>query len=199
MLCSGMPNTLLKPTRPALAVLGCALVVGLRANAASSEDAHYWPQFRGPNCSGVAANAHPPIKIGPSNAVVWCSEVPWSPSSPSIWGEQIYLTAFVEGELQTRCYNRRNGALVWWRGVKPDHLEVYHRTENSPASATPATDGHRVVSYFGSFGVICYDVKGQELWRHPLPVALSGGAYGSGTSPAVSGDLVVINRDQDEN
>src|SRR5436853_615918 len=66
-------------------------------------------------------------------------------------------------------------------------------------AATPATDGRRVVSYFGSFGLICHDFKGQELWRHPLPVAFSGGGFGSGTSPAVVNNLVLISRDQDEN
>ncbi|HTL55943.1 MAG TPA: PQQ-binding-like beta-propeller repeat protein [Candidatus Limnocylindrales bacterium] len=196
MLCAGMFNIMLNCR--SLAIL-CGAFVALRSSAAGSQEAHYWPQFRGPNCSGVALDAHPPVNIGPSNALLWSTEVPWSPSSPSIWGDYIFLTAFVDGELQTRCYDRRNGALIWSRGLKPDHLEVYHRSENSPASATSATDGHRVVSYFGSFGVICYDIKGKELWRHPLPVALSGGAYGSGTSPALFGDLVLINRDQDEN
>jgi outer membrane protein assembly factor BamB len=55
-----------------------------------------------------------------------------------------------------------------------------------------------VVSYFGSFGLICYDRKGTELWRHPLPVALSGGGYGTTASPLIAGNLVVVDRDQDE-
>lgn len=158
-----------------------------------------WPHFRGPNCSGTSRDARPPIKISPTNNVVWSTEVPWSPSSPCIWNNRIFLTTFVDGELQTRAYETRDGRLLWTKGLKPEKLETFHRTEGSPAAGTPATDGKKVVSYFGSFGLICYDFAGKELWRHPLPVAASGGGFGSGTSPIISGNLVLLNRDQEEN
>ena len=157
-----------------------------------------WPAFRGPNNSGVAADARPPVKIGPTNLVLWKIEVPFSPSSPCISGDLIFLTTFAENELQTRCYHRGDGKLAWSRGLKPDKLEVYHGTESSPAAATPATDGECVVSYFGSFGVICHDRQGKERWRHPLPLALSLGGYGSAASPLIAGNLVVVNCDRDE-
>jgi len=157
-----------------------------------------WPGFRGLNSSGVAAEGTPPIDISPTNSVLWKVQVPWSPSSPCIWDSQIFLTTFSDNELQTRCYNRQDGALAWSRGLKPDKLEMFHSTESSPAVPTPATDGKRLVSYFGSFGLICYDLKGTELWRHPLPVALSAGGYGTASSPLIAGNFVVINRDQNE-
>jgi outer membrane protein assembly factor BamB len=171
----------------------------LPALSPAADSAPKWPQFRGPNCSGVgAADARPPLKISPTENVLWKVEVPWSPSSPIVWGAQIFLNTFDQGQLETRCYDRATGKLVWSKGVKPDELEVFHRTDGSPAAATPATNGERVVSYFGSFGLLCYDANGAELWRHPLPVALSGGGYGSGTSPSIAGDLVLVNRDQDK-
>jgi outer membrane protein assembly factor BamB len=156
-----------------------------------------WPSFRGPNCSGVANEATPPINIGPSNSVRWKLDVPWSPSSPCISGDHVFLTTFAENELQTRCYQREDGKLEWSSGVKPDKLELYHRKESSPAASTVATDGQRVVSYFGSFGLVCYDLQGKELWRHPLPVALSPGGYGTATSPVIAENLVVVSHDQD--
>jgi outer membrane protein assembly factor BamB len=146
----------------------------------------------------VAAGAKPPIKIGPTNLVLWKIEVPFSPSCPSVWDDQIFLTAYADGELQTRCYNRADGKLVWSRGVKPGKVETYHSIESSPAASTPATDGERVVSYFGSFGLVCYDRQGKELWRYPLPVALSLGSYGTATSPLILGKLVVAIHDRDE-
>jgi outer membrane protein assembly factor BamB len=157
-----------------------------------------WPGFRGVNSSGVASEGMPPVNISPTNSVVWKVQVPWSPSSPCIWEDQIFLTTFSDNELQTRCYHRQDGALAWSRGLKPDKLELFHSTESSPAVPTPATDGQRLVSYFGSFGLICYDRKGAELWRHPLPVALSAGGYGTAASPLIAGNLVVVNRDQNE-
>jgi outer membrane protein assembly factor BamB len=166
---------------------------------AAGEAPQSWPQFRGTNAAGVAESARPPVKVGPSEALLWKVEVPWSPSSPAIAGERIFLTTFVDGELQTRCHSCADGSLLWSQNVKPATLEVFHRSDGSPAAATPATDGKRVVSYFGSFGLLCYDLDGKELWRHPLPVALSGGGFGSGTSPVIAGNLVLLNRDQDEN
>src|SRR5258707_7528421 len=38
------------------------LVVAIRIHAAADANSN-WPQFRGPNASGVAANARPPLKI----------------------------------------------------------------------------------------------------------------------------------------
>src|SRR5260370_37803765 len=78
-----------------------------------------WPQFRGPNSSGVAPNGRPPIRIGPTNNVRWCIYVPWSPSSPCVWSDRIFLTTFESGELQTHCYAARTGDLFWSRGIKP--------------------------------------------------------------------------------
>ncbi len=131
--------------------------------------------------------------------MLWKVEVPWSPSSPCVWGERIFLTTFNQGELEVRAHDRRDGRLVWARGLKADKLEEFHSTDGSPAASTPATDGEHVVSYFGSFGVICHDASGQELWRHTLPLALSGGRYGTGTSPIILGGRVILNRDQDFN
>jgi outer membrane protein assembly factor BamB len=157
--------------------------------------AENWPQFRGFNASGTAATAKPPAKIGPADNVAWSVEVPFSPSSPVVWGDRIFLTTWRDGQLETRCHDRADGKLRWARGVKPEAIEDFHRSDGSPAASTPATDGRRVVSYFGSFGVICHDLDGQELWRHPLPLALSAGQYGSGTSPIIVGDTVVLCRD----
>ena len=173
-------------------------IVLASAALAAKGETPVWPGFRGPNSSGLAAEATPPIDISPSNSVLWKVRVPWSPSSPCVWYDQIFLTTYSENELQTRCYRRQDGSLAWSRGLKPDKLETFHSTANSPAAPTPATDGQRLVSYFGSFGLVCYDLKGKELWRHPLPMALSGGQYGTSSSPLIAGNLVVVNRDQDE-
>ena len=166
--------------------------------SATEDSIANWPQFRGPNCSGVALQARPPVHISPTNSVLWSIEAPWSPSSPCVWGDRIFLTAFVGDQLQTRGYDRRNGQLLWTAGVKAIKLEAFNQAENSPASGTPATDGRHVVSYFASFGLICHNFEGGELWRHPLPVPECGSGFGSGTSPIIVGGLVVLNRDQEE-
>lgn len=187
----------MKPISAVRAVFsaGCVALAFASVHAAPATPAA-WPQFRGPGGSGVGREATPPAAFGPADGVRWSVAVPWSPSSPCIWGDRIFLTTFHDGRLETRCYDRADGTLRWTRGVQPDALEDFHRSDGSPAAATPATDGRHVVSYFGSFGVICHDRDGNELWRHPLPAARSAGQYGSGTSPIIVGETVVLNRDQ---
>lgn len=158
--------------------------------------AEEWPMFRGPNAGGVSPTARPPLAISPTNLVAWKTPVPWSPSSPVVAGDRLFLTTCSDGRLQTRSYSAADGALLWTAVTPAEKLEEFHATEGSPASASPATDGATVVSYFGSAGLVAHDVNGRELWTHRLPVALTSGNFGSGTSPLIHGGRVFLNRDQ---
>jgi outer membrane protein assembly factor BamB len=158
-----------------------------------------WPQFRGANASGVASDAKPPEKFGPSENVLWQIDLPVSPSSPCIWGDHIFLTTYDQGKFQVRDYRRSDGENRWARGFTVPALEEFHATEGSPAASTPATDGRRVVSYFGSFGLVCQNYNGLEIWRAAMPPAQTAGGFGSGTSPIIVANKVILNRDQQAN
>jgi outer membrane protein assembly factor BamB len=154
-----------------------------------------WPQFRGINCSGIAAeNQNPPIEFGPTRNVLWKTSVPSGHSSPCIWGNHIFLTGFDEEkkEFSVFCINRSNGEKKWSQIVAIEKIERVNSL-SSPATATPATDGERVYVYFGSFGLICYNFVGKQLWTVPLPIPKT--THGMGTSPIVSGELVILNND----
>ena len=168
-----------------------ALILAVHSFAAEA----WWPQFRGPNCSGVSATARPPAAFGPGTNQLWKVAAPAGMSSPVVWGDRIFLTAFDAGKLEVHCYARKDGKLLWKRAVSTGKLEEFHSTEGSPAASSCATDGRRVVSYFGSYGLICHDVAGKELWRHPLSLAETAGGFGTGGSPTLVGGLVLLNRD----
>ena len=53
-----------------------------------------------------------------------------------------------------------------------------------------------MVAYFGSCGLICYDLSGKELWRFELPTASTAGDFGTGTSPVLADGTVVVVRDE---
>src|SRR4051794_10022538 len=168
----------------------------LAATCAANGAQLWWPQFRGPNASGVSASAQPPVDFGPGTNQLWKTSVPPGASSPCVWGDRIYLTALADGKLETLCYQRRDGKLLWERDAGAKQLEEYNLGEGSPTASTVATDGKYVVSYFGSCGLVCYDTKGKERWRYSLPVAQTSGGFGSGGSPAILGGLVIVNHDQ---
>jgi len=174
-----------------LACCSVALFVAVHSFAAEA----WWPQFRGPNCSGVSETAHPPTTFGPGTNQLWKVAAPGGMSSPAVWGGRIFLTAFEAGKLEVHCYARKDGRQLWKRAVPAEKLEEFHSTEGSPAASSCATDGQRVVSYFGSFGLVCHDFAGKELWRHPLPLAETAGGFGTGSSPTLAGGLVLLNRD----
>ncbi len=174
----------------------CAFAISLAVTASANGAEGWWPEFRGPNACGVSESAKPPLNFGLGTNQLWKTSVASGASSPCVWGDWIFLTAFDNGKLQTLCYQRRDGKLLWERDAKADTIEEYNTSEGSPAASTTATDGKRVVSYFGSCGLVCYDTKGRELWHYPLPVAHTSGGFGTGCSPAIMDGLVIVNRDQ---
>ena len=153
-----------------------------------------WPQFRGPGGLGIAANGTVPVEFGPSSNVLWKIELPSGNSSPVIWGDKIFLTAFDQKKLETICVNRRDGNILWRQSAPTQEFEKTHNLGN-PATPTAATDGERVYVYFGSFGLVAYDLNGKEVWQKPmgLPVV----EFGTSASPIVAGELVIQVCDQD--
>ncbi len=155
-----------------------------------------WPRFRGPDGSGIAEGAKPPVEIGPETNVKWKVAAPSGLSSPIVVGDYVVITAFEDGKLFAIAYRRSDGTEAWRADARAKEIETFHKAESSPAASTPVTDGERIVSYFGSCGLVCYDLAGKELWRHEMPVAQTGAGFGSGVSPIISDGLVVVVRDE---
>ncbi|MFO0801869.1 MAG: PQQ-binding-like beta-propeller repeat protein [Gemmataceae bacterium] len=155
-----------------------------------------WPQFRGPGGAGVAINEKPPTQIGPDKNVAWKVAVPPGMSSPVIAGDKLFLTAFEKGKLLTIAYKVADGSELWRKEAEAKKIEAFHKTESSPAASTPATDGERLVVYFGSCGLICYDLDGNEQWKYELPVAETNNDFGTGSSPILADGKVILQRDQ---
>jgi len=179
-------------------LVGAALCA-LALNPVLAQDAPSpWPQFRGPAGSGVADAAKPPIEFGPEKNVLWKVTAPPGFSSPIIAGDLLVLTAFDGGKLVTIAYDRQTGNERWRATAPHQALEAFHPTEGSPAASTPVTDGARIISYFGSCGLFCYDLTGRELWRVELPTAKTVADFGTGVSPVLVDGVVVLVRDQSQ-
>ena len=172
------------------------LAVGvLIAIPRSNPAAANWPQFRGANGLGAAEHADPPLYFGPASNVVWKIALPSGNSSPCIWGDRIFLTGYDKTKLETLCLDRRGGKILWRQAAPTEKFEPTHRLGN-PATPTPTADGERVYVYFGSFGLVAYDFAGREQWRKPLPPPVV--EFGTGTSPILANDLLILVCDQDE-
>jgi outer membrane protein assembly factor BamB len=177
-----------------------ALAVATAADVRTDESR--WPQFRGPGGlaaapdgvgTGAGAGAKYPVDFGPASGVLWKTALPAGNSSPAVWGERIFLTAFDKSQkrLETICLERRSGKILWRQAAPPvGTVETSLHPANGPATPTPVCDRDRVYVYFGSYGLLAYDHDGKEQWKKPLPVP--GTTFGSGSSPILAGDLLLL-------
>src|ERR1041385_7917697 len=80
------------------------VVLSSPATAADNGGEAWWPQFRGPNSSGLGGGK-PPVHFGPGQNVQWKTAVGSGLSSPVIWAERVFLTQFDQPsqKLATLC------------------------------------------------------------------------------------------------
>lgn len=154
-----------------------------------------WNQFRGPNGSGVDIASNPPIHLD-AKKTAWKTALPNGHSSPVIAGHLIVVTAQSGKEIETIALDAKNGKVQWRKTAPASELEKVHEA-NTRASSTPASDGERIYVYFGSFGLLCYELDGTLLWKKPLPTPKS--LYGISTSPILFENKVILILDDDRN
>lgn len=96
------------------------------------------------------------------------------------------------------CINRHNGEVVWSKTANSQvPHEGFRSGDNSFASASPVTDGKHLFASFGSFGVYCYDLDGNQVWKRDLGDFHMRNGFGEGGTPALHGDWLIVNCDQE--
>lgn len=155
-----------------------------------------WNQFRGPGGSGVALDSTPPLELTEST-IAWQVPLPAGHSSPVLFGDRLFITALEDGkQLVTLAFDKVTGQQLWRQPAPSDKLEKVHEA-GSPAASSPYVDQDRVAVYFGSYGLLCYDHDGSELWKRPIPTPES--LYGMSTSPIGYQDKLILVLDNDDN
>jgi outer membrane protein assembly factor BamB len=193
----------------------------------AEESGQNWPRFRGPRASGIADGHPTPVSWsveGEAN-ILWRTPIPGlAHSSPVVWGDSIFLTTAVSAEggslLRVGLYgdiapvpteavhrfvlyriDKRTGKILWERvaheGVprRPRHPKATH------ANSTPATNGEKIVAFFGSEGLYCYDMEGNLVWKKdlgPLDAAFyvaPDAQWGFASSPVIRDGVVYIQCD----
>ena len=155
-----------------------------------------WPQWRGPRGDGHA-DVDAPLRWDDSN-LKWAVDLPGvGQSSPTVWGDRIFLTA-AEGEGGSRvvlCLDVKTGKTIWKHTAWTGEPEKVHAM-NPWASATCATDGKHVYAFFGVGGLHCYTVDGEHVWERQLGAFEN--PWGTAASPVIVGETVVQNCDAED-
>ncbi len=170
------------------------LLIILAFSCLRAQDSN-WPQFRGPNGGGVASpGASAPTEFGPAKRLLWKQDLPPGHSSPVVSGDRVFVTAIQKQAktLELICLAAKTGAILWRHAVSPTEIEETHVVSN-PATASPAVDAQRVYVYFSSYGLVALTHAGKVQWDLPLPMPKTH--HGSGASPILAGDLLILNHD----
>ncbi|MBK5255230.1 MAG: PQQ-like beta-propeller repeat protein [Vicinamibacteria bacterium] len=197
------------------------------ATSAEAADAN-WPQFRGRNAAGVSDGALLPDiwNAAKGIGVLWKTRIPGlAHSSPVVWADQVFVTTAISSlpdatfkpglygagtasedatahRFQVLSVDRNSGKVRWARTAYEGTPREKRHIKATYANASPATDGKRIVAFFGSQGLYAYDMAGTLLWKRDLG-RLDAGAYdapdyewGTASSPILFEDLVIVQCDQ---
>lgn len=152
-----------------------------------------WPAFRGPRGDGISDESGLPVEWGPEKNIKWKAALPDAGnSSPIVVRGRVLVTCPEEnGRLRHLiCFDRRDGKELWRQTVRYDKRERTHQT-NPQCSATAVSDGERVVVWYGSAGMHCFDLEGQPQWSRDL--GEFDHVWGYGSSPIlVEGKVIQI-------
>lgn len=187
--------------------------------AGSAND--YWPMWRGPGATGVAASGNPPLTWSETENVRWKVEVPGEgTSSPIVWGDRIFFLTAIETDRQAPppaardddaptpfhggraprnvyrfdviCLDRTTGRTLWQRTAREETPHEGHHPDHGFASYSPVTDGTYVWANFGSRGVHCYTVDGEHVWSRDLGRMQTKLSFGEGSSPGLVGEALIV-------
>ncbi|MEO7650102.1 MAG: PQQ-binding-like beta-propeller repeat protein, partial [Bryobacteraceae bacterium] len=200
-----------------------AAMVPFSGSAAKKEDGN-WPGFRGPGARGVADGFPTPTiwnaddSAGKLSGVLWRAEVPGlGHSSPVVWGNRVFVATAVRlsGKASLRigafgdaksaddndeqkwmllCFDKRSGKQLWEQTPHTGKPRTERHEKSTHANSTLATDGKRLIAFFGSEGLYCFDIQGKLLWNKDLGainISKFGIGWGYGSSPVLYQDRVI--------
>lgn len=96
------------------------------------------------------------------------------------------------------CLNLKSGKVEWKQEFFAGHPPGGRHRKNSFSSESPVTDGKFVYVYVANLGLWAFDLKGKQVWTTPLeanPIYLD---FGTGSSPALIGNQLVIVNDNEK-
>jgi outer membrane protein assembly factor BamB len=211
-----------------VATLGLATAQARPQKAATAaKPVTNWSQWRGPGGQGISTEIGVPTVWSDTQNIKWKTPIAGrGHSSPIVWGDRIFLTTALEGEViadakppkhtlegdvfvhpdstagdrhhtfKALCFDRRTGKLLWERTAYTGRVYDARHRTATFADATPATDGRYVFFWFGSEGLYCYDFKGKLVWKKTLGNIATQG-MGNGASPVLYEDRVILQCDED--
>lgn len=175
----------------AVACIGIVLSVGTVSSSAGD-----WPQILGPNRTGIAAADEQLLDRWPDTGPreIWKRPVGSGYAGVAVVAGRLFLF-HREGDREvTEALDAESGETLW----RADHATRFWPQVGGGDGplCVPTVAGDRVIT-FGADGMLtCLDVaSGRQIWqRHTRrEFDAAEGYFGSGSSPLVIGDHVIVN------
>lgn len=179
-------------------LLLCAVVLLIHTVRAEN-----WPQFRGPGGLGISQERDLPVTWSETENVAWKTAMPgYGSSTPIALDGKLYITCYSgygtantgrmeDLMLHLLCVDSKTGKIIWDKPIKPELPEEKRVRDHGYTAQTPVTDGKYLYVFFGRSGVFKFDLQGNQIWRTSVGTKTHG--WGSGTSPVLYGNLVIVN------
>ncbi len=187
-----------------------------------------WSSFRGNNADGNGDEQHPPIlwNLEKNINLKWKTFIPGlAHACPIIWEDKVFIITAIgkdttaeyrvglygdvgsaddnsEHEWKMYCLNRKNGETIWEKVAYKGIPRVERHPKATHANSTPVTNGKYVVALFGSEGMVCYNMKGEEIWKKDLGILDAGWFFnestqwGHSSSPIIYKNTVIVQCDR---
>jgi outer membrane protein assembly factor BamB len=207
--------------------LACVVATSYVGGASTAKPGADWPQFRGIAAQGISEGFKTPSvwNVAENRNVRWKAELPGlGLSSPVIWGDLLCVTTAISGrkdagikagyygnidpvtddtshEWRVLCLDKKTGARVWQQTAHTGVPKIKRHMKSTHANSTLATDGERLVAFFGSEGLHAFDMKGKQLWKKDLGVLDAGfytvpsAQWETGSSPVIHEGVVLVQAD----
>jgi outer membrane protein assembly factor BamB len=95
------------------------------------------------------------------------------------------------------CLDRQTGKTLWQQTATSQIPHEGGHATNTFASGSPITDGKHVWASFGSYGIYCYDMDGNQKWSRDLGDMQTRASFGEGASPTLAGDTLIVTWDHE--
>ena len=185
----------------AIAFFWC-VSMGLSLFAQSPGD-KFWPEWRGPDATGVSTTANPPVKWSETQNIRWKVELPGrGASTPVVWGDKLYVSTAVpvdgaghraQHRFLVMAFYRKDGTVAWQHTAREEAPhEGTHQQFGTMASASAVTDGQHVIASFESRGLYAFDMQGKLIWEKDLGDKTMRNEFGEGSSPALYKDKLFV-------
>lgn len=160
-----------------------------------------WPQFKGPNGSGVSDEKNLPVEWDKAGkGIKWKAALPArGVSSPAVAGGRVYVTCSSgsrDDRLHVLCFDAATGKQLWHRQLAATGGTAAH-PKSCMAAPTPVADETGVYALFATGDVAAFDADGTLRWYRSLVADYPAitNQVGMAASPVLVGDKLIVPMD----